>query len=144
MRSDHLSPLLLLCCILSTGHMACGYLCDRDDSADGTYAVVSDCSGILKQGTLLVGASSKIEIQLNLQDLDDICPTTIVAGTEELGLPSETVTVEGERHFSLSGVVHGQRLTCDSENFGSENILFCRIPGGELYCVAFVERFGAD
>lgn len=141
MRSLQRSFLLSLCCALCLclAQPACGD-CDRDDAADGRYAVVSDCSGALKQGTLLVGASSGgVDGKGLLDELQDLCATTVVEGTEALGLPRETVTVEGTRRFSLSGTVHGQQLSCGSENFGSEDILFCRKPSGALQCVAFVE-----
>lgn len=141
MRSSHPSLFPSLCCAfaLSLAHAACAY-CDRDDDADGRYVVVSDCGGSLKQGTLLVGASSDgLDGEYILEEMRDLCATTVVEGAEALGLPGETVTVEGERRFSLSGTVHGQRLSCESENFGSEDILFCRTPNDALLCVAFVE-----
>ena len=59
-----------------------------------------------------------------------------------LGLPDETVTVEGDRRFSLSGMARGLELTCGSEHFGDEVVLFCRLPGGDLACVAFVQPVG--
>lgn len=143
MRPDNLlfchSACCAICLCLSLAQAACAY-CDRDDSADGTYAVVSDCSGTLKQGALRVGASTDgIGSGDLLDDLWERCATTAVEGAEALGLPGETVTVEGERRFSLSGAVHGLQLSCESENFGSEDILFCRTPDGALQCVAFVE-----
>ena len=134
-----LLPPLLCCCALALGLPACGGYCDRDDSADGSYGVVTDCSGVLKQGKLIVGASPGVESGFILDGSGDACATTVVTGTEELGLPGETVTVEGKRRFSLSGMVRGQNLSCASENFGSEDILFCRTSDGALACVAFVD-----
>ncbi len=134
-----------LCAAIALGltQASCAY-CDRDTAADGRYEVVSDCGGSLRQGVLVIGPSPEGYEggEYVLGHESEVCARTIVTGAEALGLPEETVSVEGDRRFSLSGMARGLELTCGSEHFGDEVILFCRVPDGTLMCVAFVQPVG--
>lgn len=123
---------------------ACGsVLCDRDSDADGTYEIVSDCTGVLREGTVTIGASNNVDIALPIPLGDDeasSCPTTIITGAEELGLPT-TVKVNGKKKFSLKGTAgNSEPLNCTSDSFGDENVLFCRSEKEDLVCMAFVSE----
>jgi hypothetical protein len=137
--------------------------CSRDTSADGVYALLTDCAGTgLVRGTVQIGAfaadpapSCEPDAGVHAvaspgdagapsapgtcaaaQPLEAACAETIASGASRLGLPSH-VRVQGDQEFELYGQVGGDALDCSRTQFGDEALLLCR-SGGQVVCVAVI------
>lgn len=164
------STLALLAAALACAPLpwGCG-LCERSDAADGTYEVLSDCSGDgLARGTLIIGSAATsraaaaspctpgapdagVHLAESPGDAGAAAPPcTEEGGLDELCPDTEArgalglglpsrVRVRGARDFELYGEIDGRALTCTPEDFGDERILFCR-AGGRVVCAATFAR----